>query len=66
MRNTRIKLTWYAVVALTGITAFAILKGMEGVASTAVAGMLTVTMGYQGSRAITKSTAMKNNTEDKP
>ena len=66
MTNTRIKLTWYAVIALTMLTGFAIVKNMDGVAAAGIGGILTVVTGYQTSRAFTKSTAMKNNTEDKP
>lgn len=66
MTNTRIKLTWYAVIALTGIAIFAIFKGAEGTATTSVGGILAVVAGYQGSRAWTKTTAMKNNKEDAP
>ena len=61
MRNTRVKITWYAAIALTVLAAFSIYKGFEGVATTCAAGILTVAMGYQGSRAVTKSAAMKHN-----
>lgn len=66
MKNTRIRLSWYVVIALTALAAFSVYKSMEGVAIAAIGGIMTVTMTYIGGRSYTKSTAMKTDKEDKP
>nr|WP_319570256.1 hypothetical protein [uncultured Draconibacterium sp.] len=64
--KTRIRLTWYGVIILTVLAATAIFKDMEGVASTCVAGILTIITGYQVSRAYTKAAAIKQPGTESP
>ncbi len=54
-RRTRLKLATAVLVFLAAITIFAILKDMEAVASTAIAGILTVATMYIGGNSYRKS-----------
>lgn len=65
LRQTRIILAWYASIALTFIALFAIIKGMEGTASAAVGGILTVVMSYQVSEGWTKGKYIEKNDNPK-
>lgn len=49
--KTRIRITWYTLIALTLICVLAILKDMEGVASSSVVAIGAVAAGYQASKA---------------
>jgi len=53
--RTRLKLATLVLVFLAGITIFAMLQEMEGVASTAIAGILTVSTMYIGGDSYRKS-----------
>lgn len=64
--NTRLKLTWAALVIFTALAGTAIFKGMEGVATTCAAGILTIVTGYQASRAYTKTAAIKDANTQSP
>lgn len=64
MKQTRNKITWFAAIVFSVAVFYAINKGMEQVAITALGGITFIITAYHGSEGYTKGKLIeKNKTE---